>query len=310
MEHGSREIEKIIEEICKEQGFSLTFFSQGWVMAVSDGNKTIYLHGYRFPLNPSSVQQICDDKAALSQVLSASKIPCVEHVYVPSPQSRQGEQGQKQTMERLFLKFGTMVCKNNGGSGGEQVMRVETFSQLYHAMDVLFPRTEAVAVSPFRQIQGEYRVVMLQKQVQLIFEKQRPCVVGDGQSTIEELVKKAPPLMRVEPLPNLPLHLIPEKGLQVDIGWKHNLCLGASPKILEQGELYQQLSQLALSAVNVLDIPFASVDIILDENGMEVLEVNSGVMLEQFSKSSPEGYRKAKEIYQKAIFACFASGEM
>ena len=76
---------------------------------------------------------------------------------------------------------------------------------------------------------------------------------------------------------------------------------GARPVIVTDVFKTQILSELALSCVAALDAEFVSVDIVEDECGFEVLEINSGVMMENFAASNPENYEIAKNIYQKAI---------
>ncbi|GHU32787.1 hypothetical protein FACS1894166_06820 [Bacilli bacterium] len=57
------------------------------------------------------------------------------------------------------------------------------------------------------------------------------------------------------------------------------------------------LSKLALSAVKATGIDFASVDIIQIGDTFQILEINSGVMLERFATYSKTNYQIAKRIY-------------
>ena len=52
----------------------------------------------------------------------------------------------------------------------------------------------------------------------------------------------------------------------------------------------------------VVGIKFASIDI-MDRNGeLVVLEVNSGVTLEKFARTSEDNYKKVEELYRKIVF--------
>ena len=53
-------------------------------------------------------------------------------------------------------------------------------------------------------------------------------------------------------------------------------------------------------ALSLLGGRFASVDCVLTDGEYRVLEVNSGVMMDNFANSSKDNYNKAKEIYLSA----------
>ena len=56
----------------------------------------------------------------------------------------------------------------------------------------------------------------------------------------------------------------------------------------------------------MLDLKFASVDIIELESGeLFILEINSGIMIENYAKSVKNGEQVCKEIYSKAIDLMF-----
>jgi glutathione synthase/RimK-type ligase-like ATP-grasp enzyme len=54
-----------------------------------------------------------------------------------------------------------------------------------------------------------------------------------------------------------------------------------------------------------LNIGFASIDIIETGGQQLILEVNSGVMMEHFAHSLPDGYARAKAIYARAVALMF-----
>jgi glutathione synthase/RimK-type ligase-like ATP-grasp enzyme len=85
------------------------------------------------------------------------------------------------------------------------------------------------------------------------------------------------------------------------LGWKHNLGKGAKPVIVEENKLKKTLGNLALKASNAININFASVDIVETNNGMLVMEINSGVMTENFAQVNKEHYNIAKNIYKNAL---------
>ena len=73
--------------------------------------------------------------------------------------------------------------------------------------------------------------------------------------------------------------------------------------LITEKSLIEKLENPALKACNVLQVGFASVDIVQTGNEYLVLEVNSGIMMEAFAASSPQNYLKAYQIYRQAILA-------
>ncbi|MBV9461273.1 MAG: RimK-like protein [Bradyrhizobium sp.] len=70
--------------------------------------------------------------------------------------------------------------------------------------------------------------------------------------------------------------------------WRHNLDFGARPILLEQGEARATCIAMAVQAANAIGIRFASIDIVRVAGRWQVLEINSGVMMEVLGKQHPE----------------------
>jgi len=207
-----------------------------------------------------------------------------------------------------------LVCKPNVGTGGEDVDRIDNGAELEQSVLQLFQKHRAICLSPFLEIEQEYRVLMLDDECELIYAKRRPHVVGDGLSSVLELIEK--------------LHLngilsqelagqtieqhrgelkhVPDAGQEVVIGWKHNLGEGSAPQLVPSGPLQDQLVKLARAAQQAVNIRFASIDIVEVANELLVLEINSGVMMEYFVRHFNDGRAKAKAIYAKAVDKMFA----
>ena len=70
--------------------------------------------------------------------------------------------------------------------------------------------------------------------------------------------------------------------------WRHNLDFGARPILLAQGEVREACIAMAIQAANAIGIRFASIDIVRVAGSWQVLEINSGVMMEVLGKHHPE----------------------
>jgi glutathione synthase/RimK-type ligase-like ATP-grasp enzyme len=83
-----------------------------------------------------------------------------------------------------------------------------------------------------------------------------------------------------------------------------NLGLGATVLHNEATDLE---TKLAVRAVNALGLRLAAVDIILTPEGYKVLEVNDGIMMENYMRQSEENKKQATNIYESIILALFSA---
>lgn len=74
MENSKSSYVKIINEICAEEGIKLSSYSYDWAFCLRKDQKRAFILGYQFGLNPSSVQQVCNDKNIASEVLKEEDI--------------------------------------------------------------------------------------------------------------------------------------------------------------------------------------------------------------------------------------------
>lgn len=307
MKGDRRQLVKIVKEICQEHNISLQSFSDEWILELTTNSRTMYIYGYKFPNNNASIEQICNDKSALSDILNAHNIPHVPHYYFISPNNQldMDPNGDCGKMQALLHQYGTLVCKPNAGTGGRNVYKVSSRRELEHYSHEIFSKSRAMAVAPYREILAEYRIIIVNSNVGVIYTKIRPSVTGNGVDSIKRLIEKNFSLAGVEIDDELDILRIPVPGEIVEVSWKHNLGQGAHPVIVSDDAKKEELTTLALSCADILEAEFMSIDIIEDECGLEILEINSGVMMENFAKSSFQNYLIAKDIYEKAIIKYF-----
>jgi len=207
-----------------------------------------------------------------------------------------------------------LVVKPNEGTGGQDVRKVENPLELEQSVTKLFESERAIALSPYIDIEQEFRAILLDDEVLLIYSKMRPALVGNGQSTMMEL------LQRLSMEQNIPQTLASQAidkyegdlgkvladGENMALAWKHNLGSGAIPQIVVDEDLALNIAKLAIAAKKAIGIRFASVDIVQAAGKIMVLEINAGIMMEHFSRHFPEERKRVKAIYAKAIKTMFA----
>lgn len=301
-----------IKEIAAEKNISFTSLSHDWIVLLEKGAKTLKIYGYQFDLNPSAAAEIASDKAAASSLLERSQIPCVQHELFLKP-SLSGYLSEKGNWPRA-LDFAKkynhkLVCKANQGTGGNRVFRINTQRELEEAFQAIHQDERGLTISPYHKIDNEYRLIMLGSECLLCYCKDIPVVRGDGDKTYKQLLINLLETEKISELvffqaiedPTIELEGIPAKDELIRVLWKHNLGQGARPKIVENYALKTTLYELAERARACVGIEFSSIDVIETEGKYLILEINSGVMVENLGKLLPNGYDLAKSIYYRAV---------
>ena len=307
--NSERELVRLLRSIGEELGIEVTTAFTDWIVELkSPENCVARVFGYDFGLNPSSAAEIARDKCATSHVLAKANIRCVEHhiVFRPDFGKFSGQTSTYQTAYQLFRRFGDdVVCKNNRGTGGTHVYRATTAQQVEQAMARVFAVHYACALSPFRNITAEYRVILVDGEATAVFSKARPAVVGDGVSTVAVLIAKTHPdalgAERPIELSREELCAVPNRGKSLEINWRHNLGKGAMPNFEMSTELRDDLVAMARCALVALCMRCGSVDIVLVGGQLEVLEVNNGIMVEGLSRSGEVGHKLARSTYERLV---------
>ncbi|WP_298510108.1 hypothetical protein [uncultured Kordia sp.] len=306
--NSKRNLVRIVYDIANDHGITIDSFSYDWILKLSKNEVHKHIFGYNFELNSSTAKMIAGDKSAASDLLKAANVATVEHTLFLNPNMEKyvGSLGNWQQILAYFHKNDQhIVCKPVNGTGGNGVFLVKTITQLEQAIHELFSKYRSICLSPFYDIKKEYRAVILDGEVELLYQKNIPFVTTDGVSTILELLQAK---FSGETLDSVITSFsnrsdrnfsdIPPKGEIIEVNWKSNLGEGAQAEIIQN----ENISTLAIKAANTINIRFCSVDVIETTSGaFYVLEINSGVMIEHFLNSNPQEYDRVKTIYEKAV---------
>ncbi len=292
---------QFIEEICSEKGIEKEEISYGWISILKKGKIQKKLVNYNFQLNPKIAIELAKDKYSTYEVLTYYGIPIVEHQVLfnqkmmPSFETSQPNEILKNDKKQ--------VIKANNSLQGKDVYVCQDRARKIQLVQELFEKEiEAVVVCPYLDIEYEYRAIFLAGEMIYLYKKQKPFVIGDGKSTIQELVEKQVSYLE-EPIEGLDFARIPQKGKKVMVGWKHNLSKGAIPVLIDcHDAYYEKVRNIAIQAGNALELKFASVDVVVTkEKKVCVIEVNSRVCIHKFCELAPNGMAIGKEIYAKVI---------
>ncbi|MDE6477525.1 MAG: hypothetical protein K2L48_05125 [Mycoplasmoidaceae bacterium] len=296
-----KQFHKIIEEICKEEEIKFRLLSKEWISLLEKNQKVGYIAGYKFDLNGHGIGNVLDDKYAFYEVLLEKGYPTIKHHII-------FRNYQTDEIEKLFhLYHDNVVIKSNTGTCGGEVFHVEDRKKLFEMIDSLLKKHFSISLCPFYSIKSEYRVIVLEGEVKLLYQKKKAVVIGDGKSNIQELLCQFNSFFFKKKDFDSSFDRVLEKGEIFIYSWKFNLSQGAIPVVVEDESLKTKLSTLALEVSNNLGIVFGSIDIIqTEEEELLIMEANSGVMMDHLIELYPNGYQIAKEIYREAILKMFS----
>lgn len=248
---------------CEQLGIGCASFSDEWVLRLEKNQQISFVIGYQFGLNTSTASSVANDKVAASLILLAQKVPVLPHVLVRSVL------GQKIDENYLRTQLPTdepCVIKPLIGSGAIGVQKVNNLDQ---AINLITTSPEpAWAVSPLKNIVQEVRLVLLDNQVLLAYDKKDPAV---------------------------------RNGLKL-----FNLGLGTRPVDIKTDEIDSRLLTIAQNARQALSLRLCAVDIARDLTGdLFVMEVNSGIMMENYARVSEEHRKRVDEVYATIVKQLF-----
>ncbi len=236
-----------------------------WVARITDGTRSTKIIGYTFEVNDAASAEAALDKVCAFELMDSAGIPAVKH--------RLLEVSTKSSDMGWLLPYNTLppvVIKPNRGSGGTDVLLCRNQEELRANLASLSAKHQTIAYSPFIQFDSEYRVVVLNRNAVLIFEKIR----AETQ----------------EPR------------------WKFNLNLGGIPRIVhEADDEYCLLAELGIRAADELGILFGAVDIAVSPGGKMIMEVNDAFSLIYFSNFSKFHFHLAGRLYLDVLGHIFTN---
>ena len=293
----------LIKEICNELNIEYTYLSKEWLIKLTKNNKTVYLANNKFPLNNHVVGLIMDDKYATYEVLKDLDIPVAKHhIFYSENNHKKYTQGcnSNEDLQNIFDEYNrNVVVKPNNGYQGIDVYHITNYSDLTNTTNKLFKNNYSISICPYYHIKNEYRVVVLDNDIKLLYKKNNPTIVGDGIHSIKELLIEFNPYYFSKL--SLPEDILP-KGEEYTYDFRFNLSKGSTASIDIDAKIKDALIKISKSITTKTNIRFATIDIInTTDDELLVLEINSGVTIDKAIKFLPDGYNIAKSIYKEAI---------
>jgi glutathione synthase/RimK-type ligase-like ATP-grasp enzyme len=288
---------EMIKKIGEELDINVTLLSDNWMIVLEKDNETHFIQGYKFDLNNHGIGNILDDKGMFKELLSYKGLPTVEGI------SFYQVYDEKIVLDYLN-KYQKIIVKGNNGTCGKNVYLVDNKEDLFNKCDYLLSKQDSISIEPYYDIKNEYRVIILNNEVKVVYGKERPTIIGDGIHSIKELAIMFNDYFKSKTIKNS--DYIPKNGEKVELDFRFNLSNGARLFANIDNDLKNKIIDIALLVSKEINITFASIDIIYtNDNQLLVLEANSGVMMDNFINQYPNGEEIAYNIYKEAIKLMF-----
>lgn len=263
MASSERIFVQAIRRYCARLGIDIEVRAGGWLIAMRRGDERRFAFGYDIGLNSAIAHRLANDKSATAEVLALLGVPCIPH--------------------QLFLN--PKLGRNVVGPTWRDDM-----------LGLLHDHQHGVVMKPNEGTSGRsvFKVTMeaeLDHAVGEVFSMSAGLVISPYVEIEQEV--------RVILLGDVPL-VVYSKQRGAD--WRHNLDAGATPVLMEDGDVRTACVKLAANAASAIGIAFASIDLVLVEGDWRVLEINSGVMMETLAKLHPE---LAQAAYDAALDRVF-----
>lgn len=295
------EYHELIKKICEEEKIDLKFLSDDWVKVLEKDGNVHYIQGYKFDLNGHAIASILDDKGLFYDLVTSFDLPIIEHKVLFS------DYNKYDAINYFKKNNNTLIVKGNLGTCGKEVFLVKDEQELFETIDNLFLKQFSISLCPYYDILHEYRVIVLDKKVRVVYGKERPEIIGNGKNTTYELACMFNEFYLDNKNLLLNADIIPQKGEKILLNYQFNLSKGAKMFLDIDDRLKEEITSLALEVANKTGITFGSIDIIhTRDNKLLVMEANSGVMMDNYIKQDEQnGSTIAYNLYRDAIKLMF-----
>ncbi|OGG79688.1 hypothetical protein A3A39_01675 [Candidatus Kaiserbacteria bacterium RIFCSPLOWO2_01_FULL_54_13] len=234
--------------------------------------------------------------------------------------------GSKKNMHaayRFARKLGfPVIVKPNEGSHGMGVFLVHNRRQFYRAIKFIFKEDRVALVQ--KLVQGkDYRIVVLDTKVISAYERIPLSIVGDGRSSIKELLKKKQKRFRAGSrdtrihlddlriahklaYQNLALRSVPERGKRIYLLDNANLSSGGDAVDVTK-PVHPEFKKLAVKLTRDMGLRFCGVDLMVEGDIRQkpkkywVLEVNAAPGLDHYVKTGLAQQKIVENLYLKVL---------
>jgi glutathione synthase/RimK-type ligase-like ATP-grasp enzyme len=267
--------------------------ADGYLFEVRDGaRRALFAAGQGSPyaLNDANAASLARDKWFCAEALRAANLPGLAGrlFFVTKRWSEMRSPGREPEDARAFAETAAypIFCKPISASNGLHAEIIDDAAAFEDYMQRVAREHFAILAQPY--VRGaEHRVFVLNGRALFSYRKHQPSIVGDGRSTLGELLASAEILgkrnARDESGALLIHDAVPARGVRISVEGPANRSAGGGSANLADGAP-APLAQLAIKAADALGLKLAGVDIFdvspaHDLGELVIIEVNSNPMI-------------------------------
>ena len=278
-------------------------------------------------LNPVGASDVAKDKGFATYFMRTMGYPTVPGRAFFSDRWAKAIDSTEDTLAALtYAKrrgFPVMV-KPNSGSQGTHVSIARSVQELRTALKEIFLDDRVALVQDV--VHGkDYRIVVLDDKVISAYERIPLNIVGDGRSTIAQLLKKKqrgfiaarrdtriklddPRIKAKLKYQGRSLVYVPKKGERIFLLDNANLSSGGDA-VDVTGEIHPHFKKLAIKLTKDMGLRLCGVDIMIDGTIAEhskkywILEVNAAPGLDHYVKTGKQQQKIVKDMYLEVLKA-------
>lgn len=318
---------RLLEKLSKKMGAKVLIEPEWGVVGqiTFKSGKRSYFRYNTLDLNPVGASDIAKDKDYASFFLKKLGFPSVagKTFFRDDWAAIIGSKRDMRAAYTYAAKLGfPVIVKPNSGSQGSGVALVHNKRELFQALRTVFKNDRVALVQ--RRVSGrDYRIVVLDDQVISAYERIPLSVIGDGRSTIAQLLKKKArefvASSRDTQLdlkdPRIALKLrrqgralasIPEQGERVFLLDNANLSTGGDA--LDVTDVaHPSFKKIAISLTKEMGLRICGVDLMIEGDIAQkpgkyhVLEINAAPGLDHYVKGGKAQQKIVEDLYLQVL---------
>lgn len=201
-----------------------------------------------------------------------------------------------------------VMVKVNSGAGGTGIERVAAPADFGAALERAFAIEDVILIEPYVAGMRDYRLLILDGELLLAYERRPFAVTGNGRSTIRELVDVAvrTAIARGTGTPDVrrfrcEWNAVPGEGELARLLDVANLSQGGSAVEVDPDSA---ILRLAVEATRAMGLRFCGVDILSDDAERRwILELNASPTIHQFAALCGLSDARLGEVFERVLLA-------
>ena len=288
--------------------------------------KISYFRYNTVDLNPVGASDIAKDKDYANYFMAGLGYPTIVGKTFFRPEWHEAIKAQGRTIDDAWEYAQSLgmpvIVKPNGGSQGRGVALVHTKTEFYRAAREAMRLDRVILVQ--EQVHGrDYRVVVLDDKVISAYERLPLSVVGNGSSTIAELleekqkqfnkegrdttIKPADPRIKDKlAREHKTLESVPAASEQVVLLHNANLSTGGDARDVTS-KINPAFAELAIKLTRDMGLRLCGVDFMVDgdiadvPNKYKIIEINAAPGLDHYSRVGHEQEQIVEDLYLEVL---------